>query len=74
VAADASRVRTRQIVIAVHVTARACNRRVRACKREPGCRVIEGCTRPVRGAVALLASLREARRDVIRIGRALEIF
>ena len=36
--------------------------------------MIEGRTRPGGGVVTLLAGLREARRDVIRIGRALEVF
>ena len=35
--------------------------------------MIKGCIRPVAGAVALLTGLRETRRHVVRIRRALEI-
>ena len=36
--------------------------------------MIEGRAGPRRGAVALLASLRESGTDVVGIGRALEVF
>ena len=61
VAADASRIRAGQIVVAIHVATGASNGRVRASQRESSGRVIEGRARPVGGAVTLLASLREAR-------------
>jgi len=73
VATHASRVRAGQIVIAVYVTLRALQRRMRTGQRKSGGRMVEGRARPSGGAVALLARLREARGDVIRIRRALEI-
>ncbi len=73
VATHASRVRAGQIVIAVYVTLRTLQRRMRAGQREAGGRMVKGRARPGGGAVALLAGLREARGNVIRIRRALEI-
>ena len=40
-------------------------------QREAGAVVIERRIQPGRGAVALLAGLREIRRNVVRVGRAL---
>ena len=73
VAADARRVRARQVVISVHVTLRALQAGVRTGQRESGGVVIESRARPGSGGVALLASLREAGLHVIRIGGSLEI-
>ena len=63
------------VVVVIHVTVRTLPRRyrVRASEREPGRVVVEGCVQPAGGAVALLTGLREVRRHVIRIRRALEI-
>jgi len=72
-AADASRVGTGQIVIAVHVTLRALHRRVRPRQRETGRRVIKGCGCPGCGRVALLTGLREIRLHMVRLCRTLEI-
>ena len=63
----------RQIVVIVHMALGALPRRncVHACERER-CRVmVERSIRPRRGVMALLTGLRELRRNVIRIGRAL---
>ena len=73
VAADTSRISAGQVVVAVHVAAGAGDGRVRPGQREPGGRVIEGRIAPGRRRMALLASLREIRLHVIRIGRALEV-
>jgi len=64
-----------QVVVIVHVTIRAGARwhRVQTGQRESGGVVIKRGIQPGAGAVALLAGLREIRRHVIRIGRALEI-
>lgn len=64
--------RARQIVVVIHVTIRASARRnrMRSRQREAGVVVIKGRIRPRRSVVALIAGLREIRRDVIRIGRA----
>ena len=60
VAADACRVCGSQCVVAIHVALRTLHRRVRPGQRESGGRVIEGRARPIRRAMALLASLRES--------------
>jgi hypothetical protein len=73
VAADASRVRAGQVVIAIHVALRALQGRVRAGQREARRRVIKGRIAPARGCVALLAGLREVGLHVIRVRRAVEI-
>jgi len=74
VAADAGGVRAGQVVVVIHVALHALHAGVRAGQREARGRVIESSAGPRRGAMALLAGLREARRDVIRIRGALEIF
>ena len=74
VAAHACRVRGRQVVVVVDVALRALHGRVRPGQGEPGSGVIESRACPGGGAVALLASLREAGRNVIGIRSALEIF
>ena len=65
--------RIRDVVIIVHVTIGTLprRRRVRSCQREPGIVVIEDRIVPRRCAVALITGLREIRRHVIRIIRAL---
>ena len=73
VAADTSRVRGRQVVIAIHVALRALQGGVRARQREPGGRVIERRIPPGRGRVALLARLREVRLHVIGVRGAVEV-
>jgi len=73
VAAHAGRVGRREVVVAVYVARRAGHRRMRPGQRESGRRVIERSATPVRGVVALLASLRKVRLHVIRIGSALEV-
>ena len=65
--------RTGQVVVAVHMTLRALNGRVRSGERESGVVVIEGRSRPGGRVVALRASLRESAGNVIRIGRTLKI-
>ena len=74
VAAYASRVCTGQVVIVIDVTLGALQRRVRAGEREARRGMIECRSSPRCCVVALLAGLREARRHVIRIRRALEVF
>ena len=72
-AADTSSIGAGQVVVAIHMALRALHAAVRAGEREAGGRMIEGGRRPGGRRVALLASLREARGNVIRIRRALEI-
>ena len=74
VAAHTRRIRVTQVVVIVDVALCALHGRVRPGQRESRSRVIEGGAGPRRGAMALLASLRESGADVVRIGRALEIF
>ena len=64
------------VVVVVDVTVRALTRRhgMRSAQREPGGAVVEGCIQPTGRVVTLLTGLREIRRHVIRIRRALEIF
>jgi len=62
-----------QCVVAVHVTLRALQGRVRPGEREPGAGMIECRARPRGGVVASLTGLRKLRLHVIRIGCALEI-
>ena len=70
-ASDAGR--AGQVVVVVNVAIGAGTRRdrVQAGEREPGGVVIKRGIQPGAGAVALVASLREIRGDVIRIGRPL---
>ena len=65
-----------QRVVVVDVTIGALPGRhgVHSREREVGEVVVERRIRPVAGVVALVASLREIRSDVVRIRRALEIF
>ena len=64
-----------QVVVIVDVAIRTLPRRgrVRPGQREPRAVVVERRAQPGRGAVAGIASLREVRRHVIRIRRALVI-
>ena len=73
VTAHARRIRTREVVVAVHVALRALHRGVRSRQREPGGGMIEGRARPGRGVVALGARLREARLHVVRLRGALKV-
>lgn len=73
VARNAGRVRRRQIVVPVHVALAALHRGMEAGEREARGRVVERPVAPVGGGMALVASLREASRNVIRSSRALEI-
>ena len=61
------------ITVDVAVSAGARRNRVQSSQREAGAGVIECCVHPVCGVVALVAGLREVRRDVIRVRRALEV-
>ena len=63
------------VVVIIDVAVRTLPRwnRVRSSQREPGGVVVEGCIQPTGSAVTLLTGLREVRRHVIRIRRALEI-
>ena len=73
VAAGASRVRAGQVVVAVYVALQALHRGVRSGQGETRRRVIKRRVVPVRRGMALLASRRESRLHVIRIGRAIEV-
>lgn len=73
VARDAGRVRVGQVVVAVRVATGTRYRRMRPRQREAGGGVVERPVAPVGGGVALVAGLREAGRNVIRIRGALEI-
>ena len=72
-AADACRGGQVVIVVNVAIGALARRYRVQAGQREARVVMVEGCVHPVRGVVALLAGLREVRRHVVGIGRALEV-
>jgi len=63
------------VVVVIDVTVGTLARRhgMRTAQREPGGAVVKRCIQPTGGAVTLLAGLREVRRHVIRIRRALEI-
>ena len=74
VAAHAGRVRAGQVVVVVDVALHALDAGVRSRQGESRGRVIKRRARPGGRAVALLASLREARSDVIGIRRSLEVF
>ena len=74
VATDTGRVGAGQVVVVIHVALHALHAGVCPGQRESSGRVIEGGAGPRRGAVALLAGLREARRHVVRIRGALEVF
>ena len=73
VTTDARRVGRGQIVVTIHVALRTLDVDVRSSQRETCGGVIERRRRPVGRAMALLASLREARAHVVRVGGALEI-
>ena len=73
VAADACGVCAGQIVIVVYVALCASHGRVSTSQREARSRVIECCSRPRCGGVALLTRLRESRCHVVRIRRSLEV-
>ena len=73
-AADTGGVGAGQVVIVIHVAAAASQGGVRTHEREAGRRMIKRRARPGRGAVTLLASLRETGADVIGTRRSLEIF
>lgn len=60
-------------VIVVHVTIRARDRGVRADQGEGRVVVVEGRRTPPGRAVANVTLLREAHRDMVRVGRALKI-
>ena len=64
-----------QVVVVVDVAIGALPRRdnVRTGQRESRAVVVKGRIEPSAGAVALIAGLREIRRDVVRISRALVI-
>ena len=64
-----------QAVVIIDVAISTGSRRysVQPCKREAGTGVIECRIHPVAGVVALVASLREIRRNVIGIRRSLVI-
>ena len=61
------------VVVDVAVGTRPRRHRMRTRQRETGCAVIERRTLPRRRAVALLAGLREIRRDVIGVRRSLVV-
>ena len=73
VARHARCIRGGQIIVAVHVAPATGCRGVCARQRKACGRVVEGATAPVRGRMALIASLWKARLHVIRVGRALEV-
>ena len=73
VARDARRSRQVVVVIDVAIGASARRNRMGTAQREPGGVVIESSIEPRARAVALVASLREVRRDVVRVRRALII-
>jgi len=71
VARNARRARQTVVIVDVAVGAGSWWYRVRTGQRETSAVVVEGCVHPVRGVVTAIASLREIRRYVIRIGRTL---
>src|SRR6267142_1329150 len=73
VAAHASGIRAREVVVIVDVTLHALHRGMRSRQREAGGRVVKVRARPGGGVVTLLAGLGEARLYVVRLGGALEI-
>jgi len=71
---DAGCIGARQTVVAVRVTERALQRRVRTGEWPPSGGVVKGRVRPRSRSVALLASLRHVGLHVVRLSGALEIF
>jgi len=61
------------VVVDVAVGAQTGRDRVQSREGEPGVGVVKGGVQPGGGVVTGIASLREIRRDVVGIGRALEI-
>lgn len=60
-------------ILAADVTVRTLHRYVRSRQREGSLAVVEVRGRPGRGAMANFARLREACRDVIRVGRVVKV-
>ena len=73
-ARDASRGRQIVVIVDMAIDALTGRDRVHAGQREPGVVVIKRGVEPRRRAVTLLAGLWEARRHMVRIRGALEIF
>ncbi len=69
-AGNAGRIRDRVVVVDMAIGASARRHHVIPSQREACAAVIEGRIEPGRSAVALVAGLREVRRDVVRVGRA----
>ena len=74
VAANASRVGDRVVIVYVAIRTLPRRHRMQSRQRKVSEIVVERCIRPTAGVVALIASLRKTRCDVVRIGRALKIF
>jgi len=55
------------------VTLLTLQRGMRSVQRETSAGMVEGCTSPIRGGVALLARSRESSLHMVRTGRAIEI-
>lgn len=65
--------RAREVVVVVHVAVGTLPRRhrVRSGQDEAGARMVKRRVQPRGRVVALIAALREIRRDMVRIGRSL---